>query len=332
VKVNAGVASAAKPATPAGAAAINTRLATTSPEPKLGWRARIRRITRSDGAAASLFLAPGLTGFAVFIVLPLLGSVVISFFQWPLFGTPTFVGLDNYEHLFADPTFYTVLSNTFVFAFIFTVLNLALALTIALWLSTRLKATGLWRVIFFLPAITPMVANALVWRLLLTDGGLVNSALSSIGITGPAWLSDSKFALASVIAMSVWQSFGYNVIVIGAGISAIPKEILEASRMDGTNAWHRLRYVIIPMISPSLFFASTMTMIGAFQVFAQPQILTQGGPGEATNTFVLYLYRNGFSYDRLGNATALAWILFLVVMLVTALQFAGQRRWVSYDK
>ncbi|WP_431278892.1 carbohydrate ABC transporter permease [Leifsonia poae] len=258
--------------------------------------------------------------------------MVISLFEWPLFGAPTFIGFANYQKLFADPTFYTVLMNTVIFAFVYTALNLALALGVSLWLNTRVKFAGFWRVIFFLPAITPMVANALVWRLLLSDNGIVNSALASVGIDGPSWLSDSTFALFSVIVMSVWQSFGYNVIVLSAGLGGIPKEILEASRMDGTSAWQRLRSIILPMISPSLFFTMTMTMIGAFQVFVQPQILTQGGPGESTNTFVLYLYRNGFVFDRLGYASALAWILFIVVMLITALQFAGQKRWVNYDK
>jgi multiple sugar transport system permease protein len=225
-----------------------------------------------------------------------------------------------------------VLGNTVIFAFVYTALNLVLALAISLWLNTRIKFAGFWRVIFFLPAITPMVANALIWRLLLSQDGLVNSVLGGAGIEGPSWLSDSTFALASVITMSVWQSFGYNVIVLSAGLGSIPKEILEAARVDGTSAWSRLRHIILPMLSPSLFFTMTMTMIGAFQVFVQPQILTQGGPGEATNTFVLYLYRNGFVFDRLGYASALAWILFLVVMLITALQFAGQRRWVNYDK
>jgi multiple sugar transport system permease protein len=287
---------------------------------------------KGDGLVALAYLAPGLTGFLFFIIVPLVGSLVISMFEWPLFGTPTFVGIANYQKLFGDPTFYTVLLNTVVFAFVYTALNLLLALAVSLWLNTRIKFAGFWRVIFFLPAITPMVANALVWRLLLSQNGFVNSVLGTAGIDGPSWLSDPRLALLSVIAMSVWQSFGYNVIVLSAGLGGIPKEILEASRVDGTSAWNRLRYVILPMISPSLFFTMTMTMIGAFQVFVQPQILTQGGPGESTNTFVLYLYRNGFVFDKLGYASALAWILFLVVMLITALQFAGQRKWVNYDK
>lgn len=290
------------------------------------------RRKRGDGLVALAYLWPGLAGFLCFIVVPLIGSLVISMFEWPLFGSPTFIGVDNYVKLFADPTFYTVLANTVIFAFVYTALNLVLALAISLWLNTRIKFAGFWRVVFFLPAITPMVANALIWRLLLSQDGLVNSVLGGAGIDGPSWLSDSSLALASVITMSVWQSFGYNVIVLSAGLGSIPKEILEAARVDGTNAWTRLRHIILPMLSPSLFFTMTMTMIGAFQVFVQPQILTQGGPGEATNTFVLYLYRNGFVFDRLGYASALAWILFLVVMLITALQFAGQKKWVNYDK
>ncbi|MGD8166084.1 carbohydrate ABC transporter permease [Herbiconiux sp. P16] len=286
----------------------------------------------SQGLIALAYLWPGLTGFVFFILVPLVGSLVISLFEWPLFGAPTFIGFENYAKLFSDPTFYTVLLNTVIFAFVYTALNLVLALAISLWLNTRIKFAGFWRVIFFLPAITPMVANALIWRLLLSQDGLVNSVLAGAGIDGPSWLSDANFALISVITMSVWQSFGYNVIVLSAGLGSIPKEILEASRVDGTSAWSRLRHIILPMLSPSLFFTMTMTMIGAFQVFVQPQILTQGGPGEATNTFVLYLYRNGFVFDKLGYASALAWILFLVVMLITALQFAGQRKWVNYDK
>lgn len=312
----------ASSATP-GAVGVPTGIP-TPPGPRLPRR-------RGQVWVAIAFLAPGMIGFVLFILTPLFGSAVISLFDWRLFGTPDFIGIENYLKLFRDPTFYVVLGNTVVFAVVYTALNLLVALSISLWLNTRMKAAGAWRVIFFLPVITPMVANALVWRLLLSQDGLVNSMLATVGIDGPNWLSDSAWALPSVIAMSVWQSFGYNVIVLSAGLSAIPKELLEASRIDGTTAWQRLRHIVLPLLSPSLFFCSTMTMIGAFQVFVQPLFLTQGGPGESTNTFVLYLYRNGFVFDRLGYASALAWILFVVVMLITALQFIGQRKWVNYE-
>jgi multiple sugar transport system permease protein len=315
-----------------GVAASSEAVAPATDQPALRIPAPAGKKKKGDGLVALAYLAPGFTGFVFFIVVPLIGSLVISLFEWPLFGDPTFVGFANYEKLFGDPTFYTVLLNTVIFAFVYTAVNLALALGVSLWLTTKLKFSGFWRVIFFLPAITPMVANALIWRLMLSQDGLLNSLLGTVGIDGASWLSDSRFALIAVITMSVWQSFGYNVIVLSAGLGGIPKEILEASRVDGTSAWSRLRFIILPMISPSLFFTMTMTMIGAFQVFVQPQILTQGGPGEATNTFVLYLYRNGFVFDKLGYASALAWILFIVVMLITALQFAGQKKWVNYEK
>jgi multiple sugar transport system permease protein len=286
---------------------------------------------RRDGRAALAFLAPGTIGFAIFIVVPLVGSLIISLFEWPLFGTPTFIGLQNYAKLIRDHTFYTVLGNTVVFATFYTVLNLVLALAISLWLNTRVWGKSFFRVVFFLPVITPMVANALVWRLILSQDGLANATLERLGLPAVQWLSDPKLALGSIIVMSVWQSFGYNMVVLTAALGAIPREVLEASQVAGANAWQRLRYVIVPMISPALFFTSILTMIGAFQVFAQPQILTQGGPGESTNTFVLYMYRNGFSYDRLGYASALAWVLFMVVLAFTLIQFAGQRRWVNYD-
>ncbi|MHA7248880.1 carbohydrate ABC transporter permease [Arthrobacter tecti] len=297
-----------------------------------GNRAYAPRKRRGDGLAALTFLAPGLLGFLLFIVLPLIGALVISLFDWPLFGAPEFVGFANYERMFADATFYTAMTNTAIFAFVYTAINLVLALAISLWLNTRMKLAGLWRVIFFIPVITPMVANALVWQLMLSDEGLVNAVLESMGLEGRFWLSDPSFALGSVIVMSVWQSFGYNVIILSAGLGGIPKDMLEAARVDGANALQRLRYMILPMLSPSLFFATTMTMIGAFQVFVQVQFLTAGGPGESTNTLVLYLYRNGFVFDRLGYASALAWVLFVVVMVVTAIQFAGQKKLVTYDK
>ena len=287
-----------------------------------------RRRRRDDTRVAALYLAPSLLGFTAFIVLPLIGALAISLFDWPLFGERIFVGLANYDRLFADPTFYTALANTVIFALVYTSMSLVIALALSLWLNTRMKFTGLWRVIFFIPAITPMVANALVWQLILADDGVVGS----LAIGGQSWLTDSTFALGSVIIMSVWQSLGYNVVIIAAGLGGIPKDILEAARIDGTTAWDRVRHIIIPMISPTLFFASTMTMIGAFQVFVQVQFLTAGGPGQSTNTLVLYLYNNGFVFDRLGYASALAWILFIVVLLITAIQFAGQRRWVNYDK
>lgn len=171
------------------------------------------------GRLAAAYLAPGMLGFLIFIVLPLVASLVISLFDWPLFGTPEFVGLDNYTRMLTgDPVFWTVLGNTLFFAVSYTVLNLVLALALSTWLHHLGSWGPFFRVLFFIPVVTPMVANALVWRLMLTDDGVVNSFLATFGIDGPSWLSDSQLAMGSLIAMSVWQGIGYNIIVLGAGL------------------------------------------------------------------------------------------------------------------
>ncbi|MCU1572338.1 MAG: transporter, permease protein [Micrococcaceae bacterium] len=287
---------------------------------------------QGQGRLAALYLAPGMLGFCLFIVLPLVASLVISLFDWPLFGDPTFVGFKNYATMFSgDPVFWTVLGNTLLFAVAYTVINLVLSLGMATWLHNLGRWGTVVRILFFIPVVTPMTANALIWRLMLSDDGVVNSVLAGIGISGPSWLSNGPLAMTSLIAMSVWQGLGYNIFVLGAGLSSINPALLEAARIDGAGAWQRFSRIIFPMLSPSLFFCTVMTIIGSFKVFTQPFLLTLGGPGQSTNTIVLYLYRNGFSFDKMGYASALAWVLFVIVMLITALQFSQQKRWVNYD-
>ena len=282
---------------------------------------------------AFFHLAPGMSGFLIFIVVPLIASIVISFHDWPLYGDPEFVGAENYVRLLSgqDPAFYTVLGNTLVFAIGYTAVNLVLSTGIAVWLHSLPDWAPFFRVLFFIPVVTPMVANALIWRVMLDDGGVVNGMLKTIGITGPSWLGHPVWAMVSLILMSLWQAIGYNIVVLAAGLNNINPAVMEAARIDGTTAWSRFWKVTFPMLSPSLFFASVMTVIGAFKVFTQPFMLTKGGPGESTNTLVLHLYRSAFSYDKLGLASSLAWVLFVLVMLMPALQFVGQKRWVNYD-
>ncbi|RCS77111.1 sugar ABC transporter permease [Brachybacterium alimentarium] len=272
-------------------------------------------------------------GFAIFIVVPLLVSLVISVFDWPLFGAPEFVGLQNYRHMLAgDPAFWISLRNTLIFAILYTAVNLAVALGLSYWLmSLGGRWAAFFRVLFFIPVVTPMIGNALIFRLMLNDDGIVNQALRAIGITGPQWLNTPVWAMFSLVLMSLWQGMGYNIIVLGAGIAGINPSVLEASRIDGAGPVNRFFRVVFPMLSPTIFFCTIMTVIGAFKVFAQPYALTEGGPGNATNTLVLHLYRNGFSFDRLGYASAIAWVLFVLVMLITAVQFSQQKRWVTYD-
>ncbi len=252
-------------------------------------RGRKQRRRKSDLGTALVYLAPGMSGFLVLIVI-----------------------------------------NTVLFAAVYTVTNLVLCILIAKWLLSTGRVGAVIRVMMFIPVVTPMVANAMVWKLLLNNDGLINSLLAIVGIDGPDWLSNGPLAMTSLIVMSLWQGVGYNIIVLTAGLNAINPSLYEASVIDGANSFQRFTRITLPLLTPSIFFCTVMTVIGAFKVFTQPYTLTSGGPGTATTTIVLYLYQNGFSYDRLGYASALAWVLFVIVMLITALQFSQQKR-VHYD-
>ena len=295
---------------------------------------RRRHRAPQDTLRIIAYLTPGMTGFLVFIIIPLIASLIISLFSWSLLGTSEFVGLDNYRRMISgeDPAFYTILKNTVVFAFLYTGANLIISTGISYWLQhLPNRFSRVLRIIFFIPVVTPMAGNALIWRLLLNDEGVVNSALNSIGLPSLPWLNNPSLAMGSLVIMSLWQGLGYNIVVLTAGLNGINPSILESSELDGATGFRRFFQVVFPILSPTFFFCTVMTVIGAFKVFAQPFFLTKGGPGESTNTIVLALYRNGFSFDKLGYASALAWILFVIVMLLTALQFSQQKRWVNYD-
>lgn len=275
-----------------------------------------------------------MTGFIIFIAIPLIASLIISLFSWSLLGTSEFIGVENYRRMFSgeDPAFYTILRNTVVFALLYTAANLIISTGISYWLQhLPSRFSRILRIIFFIPVVTPMAGNALIWRLLLNDDGVVNSALNSIGVPSLPWLNNPNLAMTSLVIMSLWQGLGYNIVVLTAGLNGINPSVLEASELDGATGVRRFFQVVFPILSPTFFFCTVMTVIGAFKVFAQPFFLTKGGPGESTNTIVLALYRNGFSFDKLGYASALAWVLFVIVMLLTALQFSQQKRWVNYD-
>ena len=295
---------------------------------------RRRHRAPQDTLRIIAYLTPGMTGFLVFIIIPLIASLIISLFSWSLLGTSEFVGLDNYRRMISgeDPAFYTILKNTVVFALLYTGANLIISTGISYWLQhLPNRFSRVLRIIFFIPVVTPMAGNALIWRLLLNDEGVVNSALNSIGLPSLPWLNNPSLAMGSLVIMSLWQGLGYSIVVLTAGLNGINPSILEASELDGATGFRRFFQVVFPILSPTFFFCTVMTVIGAFKVFAQPFFLTKGGPGESTNTIVLALYRNGFSFDKLGYASALAWILFVIVMLLTALQFSQQKRWVNYD-
>ena len=296
-------------------------------------RSRRGSLAKVEARQALGFASPALVGLALFTIVPVGLSVVMSFFDWPTFGEKTFIGIDNYIRLFtSSPDFWPALRNTAVFTILYVPLNVGLSLILAMALAPRIRGRGALRVLFFIPVVTPMVANVLVWKMLLQPQGLFNGAAESwFGVTLPNFLADPQWAMIMVVVMSVWQGVGYNMLIFSAALEQLPESVMEAARIDGASGLRMQLSVVIPMISPAIFFATIMTMITALQVFVQPQLLTGGGPGNATQPLVQFIYNQGFKFQELGLAAAGAWILFALIIVITALQFGAQKKWVHYE-
>ena len=292
---------------------------------------QIRSRLRDDRRHAIAFLGPSLLGLAVFTLFPTVMALVMSLFDWPVFGPRTFRGLDNYARLLGDPIFRQVVLNTCLFVALYVPLNLIVSLGLAVWVSPRIRGRAAFRVLFFIPVMAPIVANAMVWRLMYQSGGLLDAASQSLlGVSAPNIVGSTTTAMLAIVVMSVWQGFGYNFLVFSTAIDQVPQEQLEAAAIDGASGRQRFWRVTLPMITPSIFFATTLTLITSFQVFAQPFLLTKGGPGNATQTLVLFIYNEGWRFLHMGLAAAAGWILFVIIMAITAIQFLGQKRWVHY--
>ncbi|MET0854034.1 MAG: sugar ABC transporter permease [Microterricola sp.] len=290
-------------------------------------------LARSESRQALGFVSPALAGLALFTIVPVVLSIVMGFFNWPTFGEKTFVGFDNYIKLFTDsPDFWPALRNTFVFAILYVPISVALSFLLALSLHSRIRGRGALRVLFFIPVVTPMVANVLVWKMMLQPQGLINGISQSwFGIQLPNFLADPQWAMIMVVLMSVWAGLGYNMLIFSAALEQLPESTVEAARIDGAQGLRMIWSITVPLVSPSIFFASVMTMITSMQVFAQPQLLTGGGPGNSTQPIVQFIYNQGFKFQELGLAAAAAWILFAVIIAITAAQFSVQKKWVHYE-
>ena len=290
-------------------------------------------LARAEARQALGFASPALVGLALFTIVPVGLSIVMSVYDWPTFGDRTFNGVENYAELFtSSPDFWPALRNSAVYTLLYVPLSIALSLALAIGLGPRIRGRGALRVLFFIPVVVPMVANVLVWKMMLQPQGLFNGlAQSWFGVTLPNFLADPSWAMIMVVAMSVWQGLGYNMLIFSAALEQLPESVLEAASIDGARGFRLVWSVMIPMISPSIFFATIMTMITALQVFAQPQLLTGGGPGNATKPLVMFIWEQGFTFGDLGLAAAAAWILFAIIILITGMQFAAQRKWVHYE-
>ncbi|MFC8303210.1 carbohydrate ABC transporter permease [Specibacter sp. NPDC057265] len=290
-------------------------------------------LAKAESRQALGFVSPALAGLALFTVLPVVLSIVMAFFDWPTFGEKKFIGFDNYTKLFNDsPDFWPALRNTALFTIMYVPLSVILSLTLALALHERIRGRAALRILFFIPVVTPMVANVLVWKMILQPQGLLNGlSIEFFGLQLPNFLADPQWAMVMVVMMSVWQGLGYNMLIFSAALEQLPDSVMEAAKLDGARGLLLLWKVKMPLISPSIFFASVMTMISALQVFVQPQLLTGGGPGNATQPLVQFIYNQGFKFQDLGLAAAAAWILFAIIIGLTAGQFAVQKKWVHYE-
>lgn len=280
-----------------------------------------------DSRAAWIFVAPALGAIAAFLFVPVAASLVLSFTDFDLYavadpGDLRAIGLGNYQTLLADPLFWRALRNTFYFAFVGGPLSVAVSLAVALALHARAaRWRPLFRTLFFLPVVTTLVAVAVVWRYLYHPRvGLVNQLLGAVGVPPIDWLGDPVWAMPALILLAVWKSFGFNMVIFVAALQSIPERLHEAASLDGASAWQRLRHVTLPQLAPTAFFVAIMTMIGSLQLFAEPYVMTQGGPSFATLSVVLLMFQEGFRYWNMGYAAAVAFVLFAILLAGTVLQ------------
>ena len=280
-----------------------------------------------------LFIGLWLIGFILFTGGPILASFWFSFTNWTGMTSGEFVGLQNYQNLlFNDKLFWIAVRNTFVYSFGAVTLGTAGALFVALLLNQNLPGTTMMRVIYYIPSIASGVAISILWIWLFNpQSGLVNYLLSLIGIKGPLWLASPQWALPALIIKSLW-AIGANMIILLAGLQAVPTSLYDAAKIDGANQVGEFRHVTLPMLSPVLFYVLVISTIASFQILTDVLVMTQGGPGTATFVFVYFIYQAAFQYLKMGYASALAWILFMIILGLTLLQLWGSKKWVYYEE
>jgi multiple sugar transport system permease protein len=295
-----------------------------------------RRSARERGTRllATLFLAPTIVGIVVFTVVPIVGSVVLSLFHWNVIDDPSFAGSANYGEVFRDSTVLVSFRNTLLFMVLAVALQMLIALVLAITVNGRMPAwlRSVFRSAFFFPLVLSAASISVVMKYLFNqDFGLVNWLLGQVGIAAVPWLTSENGAMAAVVLVYVWQQFGFSFLLFVGGLNNIPKEVHEAAALDGATGLRKHLHVTLPLLSPTLLVASVVGIINALQVFEQPYVLTNGGPGDSTRTVVMVIYETAFEQLRFGTASAVGVLLFVLIMAVTALQFRLSRRFVHYQ-
>jgi len=296
--------------------------------PKLGDGSSL---ARREAITFYILITPWFLGFLIFLAYPMLRSLYLSFTSYNLLSPPEWVGLRNFERILNDARFWQSLKVTLLYAFGSVPGGTLIALALAMVLSQKLRGVNMWRTIFFIPSILSSIAVAVLWLFIFRpEGGLLNMVLGVFGIRGPDWLLSEQWALPALIIMS-WWSVGGQIVIYLAGLKGIPETLYEAAEIDGANNWHRFRSVTLPMLSPTIFFNVVLAIIGALQIFDAGYVLTRGGPNNATMFYMLNLYERAFQMAQMGYASALAWILFLIIMGITLLVIRSSSAWVYYE-
>lgn len=286
---------------------------------------------RKEAIWGILFVTPAILGFLLWQLGPIIASLGIAFTDWQIAGQPNWIGLENFHRMFTEDRLFTKsLGVTAYYSLISVPLRLIAAFAIALFLNQKIKGLPIFRTIFYIPSLVPLIASSVLWIWLFNpDFGLLNAFLRVFGLPKLQWIYASDSVIPSLIIMSVWD-IGPLMIIFLAGLQGVPRQLYEAVEVDGGTAFHRLIHVTIPMVTPTILFNLILSIIGAMQTFVQPYVMTQGGPNNSSLLYVLYLYRKAFQQSQMGYASALAWILFLIIAILSFLVFRTSSRWVYY--
>jgi multiple sugar transport system permease protein len=292
------------------------------------------RLRQGEALTAYVFISPTVIGFLAFIIGPVVAAFILSFYEWNLMTPPRYVGLANYEKLMNDVRLQTVYWVTFRIAAMVVISNLVLGLAIAVMLDRKMPRLlqHFFRLSYFFPYVVSAAVISIIWSFLLhRDLGPINYYLGLLGVGRINWLNSSQWAPVSIVITEVWKNVGFYILVFLGGLQAIPASYYDAADVDGANEWEKFFHVTLPLLSPTTLFLVVISTIGALQIFAQPFILTRGGPGDATRTIVMYIYEQGFRFFSMGYASTVALSLFAVILLLTLLQFWISKRWVFYQ-
>jgi multiple sugar transport system permease protein len=293
---------------------------------------KVSGMQRRETIQFYMFISPWLIGFLVFFLYPLLSSLYYSFTRYEIGGRPVWIGLRNYVDMFTDPRYLNSIKVTFIFALVSVPLITAVSLGLALILSQQLRGINIFRSIYFMPSVMPMVAVSLTFFYVLRpETGPLAGLLSIFGIEGPRWLGEPEWALPALIMIYVWLVFGGQMVIYMAGIKGIPSDLYEVAEIDGAGGWAKFWNVTIPMLTPTIFLNLVLGIIGAMQIFDIPYVMTEGGPADATRTYMIHLYNRGWVEIRMGSGSAMGWILFLIIMAITLLVVRSSQAWVYYE-